>query len=49
MEDNITRDFLGHYDFQMPKQKVYLLLENLENLNIHFSFDLLFYLDMYSN
>ena len=45
LEDNITCDFLDHYHFQRRKQKVYLVLENLDqldNLNICFEFDLLF-------
>ena len=48
MEDNIACNLLVVLHLQMLKQKVYLLLENLDqlnNLNIGFIFMLIFLID----
>ena len=48
----LVHNFLDHFFLKMIKQKVYLLLENLDqlkNLNICFALDLFFWIDFYSN
>ena len=49
LKDNISCHFLDHFYLWIIKQKIYLFLQNLyqlQNLNICFAFDL-FFLDWY--